>query len=135
MKEQLCQIIAAALQQCYANQQLDSGVMPEEIQLEIPKNPEHGDFATNLAMTLAKAEGKAPRQIAAALTAVLEQNVWFEKIEIAGPGFINFRLCPESWHGVLRQIEQQAEGYGRVAVGRGIKVQVEFVSANPTGPL
>ncbi len=135
MKEQLCQIIAAALQQCYANQQLDSGVMPEEIQLEVPKNPEHGDFATNLAMTLAKVEGKAPRQIAAALTAVLEQNVWFEKIEIAGPGFINFRLCPESWHGVLRQIEQQAEGYGRVAVGRGIKVQVEFVSANPTGPL
>jgi arginyl-tRNA synthetase len=135
MKEQLCQIIASALQQCYADGQLDSGVMPEEIQLEVPKNPEHGDFATNLAMILAKPEAKAPRKIAAALTAVLEQNVWFERVEIAGPGFINFRLRPDSWHAVLGQIEQQGADYGRVTVGRGIKIQVEFVSANPTGPL
>ncbi len=135
MKNQLRQAISKALQQCYANGSLDSGELPAEIQLEVPKNSEHGDFATNLAMTMAKAERKAPRQIAEALVAALQDNPLCEKIEIAGPGFINFRLAASCWYGVLEQIAQDGEAYGHSQVGVGTKIQVEFVSANPTGPL
>ncbi len=135
MKDQLRQAISTALQQCYASGVLSSGELPAEIQLEVPKNPDHGDFATNLAMTMAKAERKAPRQIAEALVAALQGNPLCEKIEIAGPGFINFRLAPNCWYGVLDQVMQAGDAYGRSQVGAGTKIQVEFVSANPTGPL
>ena len=135
MKEQLRQAIQAALQQCYSAGTLNSGDMPTEIQLEIPKNPDHGDFATNLAMTMAKAERKAPRQVAEGLVAALQGNPLCERIEIAGPGFINFRLAPSCWYGVLDQVMQAGAAYGRSQIGTGTRIQVEFVSANPTGPL
>lgn len=135
MKDQLRQAIKAALQQCYESGHLTSGEMPQDIQLEVPKNPDHGDFATNLAMTMAKAERKAPRQIAEALKAALQNNPLCDKIEIAGPGFINFRLASSCWYGVLDQVMRDGDQYGRSNVGAGIKIQVEFVSANPTGPL
>ena len=135
MKEQLRQAIQAALKQCYTDGSLDSGEMPSEIQLEIPKNADHGDFSTNLAMTLAKPERKAPRKIAEALVAALEGNSLCDEIEIAGPGFINFRLAATCWYEVLDQIVDQGATYGRSDVGHGTKIQVEFVSANPTGPL
>lgn len=135
MKEQLREAIKAALQQCYDNGSLSSGEMPPEIQLEVPKNPDHGDFASNLAMTMAKAERKAPRQIAEALVAVLQDNPLCDKVEIAGPGFINFRLAPGCWYGVLDQVMTEGDRYGRSEVGKGTRIQVEFVSANPTGPL
>jgi len=135
MKEQLRGAIQTALQQCYATGVLSSGEVPAEIQLEIPKNPEHGDFASNLAMTLAKGERKAPRQIAEALVAALQGNPLCEQIEIAGPGFINFRLAAGCWYGVLDQIMQAGATYGRSQIGAGTRIQVEFVSANPTGPL
>lgn len=135
MKEQLRQAIQAALQQCYVMGTLNSGLVPDEVQLEIPKNPEHGDFSTNLAMTLAKAERKAPRQIAEALISAMQDNSLCERIEIAGPGFINFRLQATCWYDVLNLIMLQREQYGRSLIGAGKKIQVEFVSANPTGPL
>lgn len=135
MKEQLRLAIQAALKQCYADDSLTSGEFPDEVQLEIPKNPEHGDFSTNLAMTLAKPERKAPRKIAEALVAALQGNPLCEKIEIAGPGFINFRLAATCWYEVLDQIMAQGEKYGCSQIGAGTKIQVEFVSANPTGPL
>ncbi|HEY5672854.1 MAG TPA: arginine--tRNA ligase [Malonomonas sp.] len=135
MKEQLRQAIQAALQQCYAQGTLSSGEIPAEIQLEIPKNPDHGDFASNLAMTMAKAERKAPRQIAEALVAALQGNPLCDRIEIAGPGFINFRLSADCWYAVLDQVTRQGAEYGRSQVGSGTRIQVEFVSANPTGPL
>ncbi len=135
MKEQLREAIKDALQQCYDAGSLSSGEMPLEIQLEVPKNPEHGDFASNLAMTMAKAERKAPRQIAEALVAALQNNPLCDKIEIAGPGFINFRLAPGCWYGVLDQVMKEGAQYGRSQIGAGTKIQVEFVSANPTGPL
>ncbi|SHI91584.1 arginyl-tRNA synthetase [Malonomonas rubra DSM 5091] len=135
MKEQLREAIKVALQQCYNNGRLGSGQIPDEIQLEVPKNPDHGDFASNLAMTMAKAERKAPRQIAEALVEVLQKNPLCERVEIAGPGFINFRLAPSCWYGVLDQVMSEGEQYGRSDVGKGTKIQVEFVSANPTGPL
>jgi len=135
MKEQLRQAIHSALQQCYATGTLSSGELPGEVQLEIPKNPEHGDFATNLAMAMAKAERKAPRQIAEALVAALRGNPLCERIEIAGPGFINFRLAADCWYQVLDQVMREGAEYGRSRVGAGTRIQVEFVSANPTGPL
>jgi arginyl-tRNA synthetase len=135
MKEQLRQAIQTALQQCYEQGTLSSGEVPGEIQLEIPKNPEHGDFASNLAMTMAKAERKAPRQVAEALVAALQGNPLCDKIEIAGPGFINFRLAARCWYGVLDQVTREGVEYGRSQIGVGTKIQVEFVSANPTGPM
>ncbi len=135
MKDQLRLAIQTALKQCYADGSLTSGELPDEVQLEIPKNPEHGDFSTNLAMTLAKPERKAPRKIADVLVAALQGNPLCDKIEIAGPGFINFRLAASCWYGVLDQITAQGSNYGRSQIGAGTKIQVEFVSANPTGPL
>ncbi len=135
MKDQLRLAIRVALKQCYADGSLTSGEFPDEVQLEIPKKPDHGDFSTNLAMTLAKAERKAPRKIAEALVAALEDNPLCDKIEIAGPGFINFRLAATCWYEVLDQIMEQGGEFGRSQIGAGTKIQVEFVSANPTGPL
>ena len=135
MKTQLRQAIMAALQDCYDSGDLTSGEQPEEILLEVPKNADHGDFATNLAMTLAKPERKAPRQIAEQLVKRLQENPLCETVEIAGPGFINFRLSAQCWYEVLDQVMTSGDSYGRSDVGKGTKIQVEFVSANPTGPL
>ncbi len=134
MKDLLRQQIAKGLRACFANQTLHSGNIPD-IQIEIPGNPEHGDFATNIAMVMARAEKKAPRQIAESLVASLGQSPLLEKIEIAGPGFINFTLAAVCWYEVLDDIMARGRNYGTSRVGQGQKVQVEFVSANPTGPL
>ncbi len=135
IKDELRAAIRQALVACYQQQDLDSGEIPEEIQLEVPKNPDHGEYATNLAMLLARAEKKSPRQIAERLTAVLQKSELLEKVEIAGPGFINFRLSPACWAATLHRVLADGANYGRSEVGRGTKIQVEFVSANPTGPL
>lgn len=134
MKDRLRQQIGDALQACFDKATLHSGVVPD-IQVEVPGNPEHGDFASNLAMTMARAEKKAPRQIAEALVAELAESSFLDKVEIAGPGFINFTLSPTCWYEVLHEILQQGGHYGRSDFGCKQKVQIEFVSANPTGPL
>ncbi len=134
MKDRLRQQIGSALQACFDNNSLRSGVVPD-IQIEVPGNPEHGDFASNLAMTMARAEKKAPRQIAEALVAALGSCDFLSNVEVAGPGFINFTLTPACWYEVLDEIAEKQEKYGLADFGRGRKVQVEFVSANPTGPL
>jgi len=135
MKERLRQAIQAALQSCFDAGSLDSGVVPE-VQIEVPGNPQHGDFSTNVAMMMARAEKKAPRKVAEALIAALgEPNDFWQKVEIAGPGFINFTLAPACWYQVLDQIAHEDAAFGRSEVGKGQKIQVEFVSANPTGPL
>ena len=133
MKEQLRQAIEAVLKDCYAEGLLSSGEVPAEIQLEVPKNAEHGDFATNLAMMLAKPERKAPRQVAEILLPKLQALTICASVEIAGPGFINFRLSPSCWYELLDQITEQGAAYGKSKVGAGTRIQVEFVSANPTG--
>jgi len=134
MRDLLRQQIAKALQACFDNNTLHSGSIPD-IQVEVPGNPEHGDFATNLAMTMARAEKKSPRQIAEALVAALGESSLLDKVDIAGPGFINFSLAPVCWYEVLDDITARGKGYGTSLAGEGQKVQVEFVSANPTGPL
>lgn len=105
------------------------------IHLERPRDPTHGDFATNLAMQLAKALKKNPREIAHQLLAELPKSVLVTRAEVAGAGFINFTLDGRAKTSIVRAVLNDGESYGRSMVGGGQKVQVEFVSANPTGPL
>ena len=134
MKQQLAQLLAqayAALQ----SQGMIPADLPADIQVERTRDRSHGDFASNLAMTLAKAARRKPRDIAEALVAALPGTAQVARVEIAGPGFINFHLTRDAWHGVVGEILEQGGGYGRSTLGQGQAVQVEFVSANPTGPL
>ena len=114
-------------------------VAPDEasgaIVLERPRDPTHGDYATNAAMQLARALKAPPRKIAERLVAALPASDWIEPPEIAGPGFINFRLRPAAKQAIVRTILEAGGAYGRSARGAGQRVMVEFVSANPTGPL
>ncbi|WP_445372019.1 arginine--tRNA ligase [Methylomonas sp. HW2-6] len=106
-----------------------------QIQLERTKDPQHGDFATNLAMLLAKPAKQNPRQLAEKIVAALPADPAVVKVEIAGPGFINFFINPDSQFQIVRQVLEQGDGFGLSRIGAGQRVQVEFVSANPTGPL
>ncbi len=135
MKNQLRKHIRHALEACFNAGTLSSGTIPE-FSIEVPAQAEHGDLATNAAMLMARAERKAPRQIAEILVAALGDGdgLW-SRIDIAGPGFINFVLAPTCWYAVLDQVMQEQERFGRSHMGKGQKIQVEFVSANPTGPL
>src|ERR1039457_863475 len=135
MRKQLQQLVKAALQACFDEGALSSGQFPAII-IEKPAHEEHGDFATNVAMSLARIEKKPPRAIAEALAGRLRgMSDVFERIEIAGPGFINFTMKNKAWQSTLFEIASAGSDYGRSRTGEGKKVQVEFVSANPTGPL
>ncbi len=105
------------------------------IDLERPKQASHGDFACNVAMQLAKALKRNPREVAQAIVASLPASEWVEKTEIAGPGFINVFLKASAWQNVALQALAAGAQFGRGTLGQGKKVQIEFVSANPTGPL
>jgi arginyl-tRNA synthetase len=111
----------------------DSGQI--NILLERPKSAEHGDFSSNLAMQLAKPLRQNPREIAAALIKALPQSEYIAKVEIAGAGFINFFLNAQSQQTIISEILAVGDNFGRNNTGNNVKVQVEFVSANPTGPL
>jgi arginyl-tRNA synthetase len=106
-----------------------------EILIERPKQASHGDFASNLAMQLARVLKANPRDIAQRLLAALPASAMLERAEIAGAGFINFTLAPIARTGIVKDVLTQGADFGRSKVGAGRKVQVEFVSANPTGPL
>ncbi len=107
-----------------------------EIKLEKPARKEHGDIATNVAFLLAPHLKRSPKSIAKDLVPLLEKRLFkIERIEVAGPGFINFFIGKENWLGVLREIHEKKDLYGCKDIGKGKKVQIEFVSANPTGPL
>jgi arginyl-tRNA synthetase len=114
-------------------------VAPDEpsgaIVLERPRDPTHGDYATNAAMQLARALKAPPRKIAERLVAALPASDWIEWPEIAGPGFINFRLKPAAKQAIVRTVLEAGGACGRADRGAGRRVMVEFVSANPTGPL
>src|SRR5210317_1294569 len=106
-----------------------------ETTVERTRDASHGDFASNIAMRLAKPARKSPRDIAASVVESLGDNPDIEKVEIAGPGFINFHLSPAAYHAELESILDQGRQYGRQAPKDGPKILLEFVSANPTGPL
>ncbi|VEN75201.1 Arginine--tRNA ligase [Candidatus Desulfarcum epimagneticum] len=135
MKNQLSEKIETAVKDAMERGELARADIPE-IELETPKFEKQGDFSTNIAMKLASLCKRPPRDIAQRIQKGMDApGGIIEKIEIAGPGFINFFMSPEAWHGVLRDIHEKDAAHGACDMGRGEKVQVEFVSANPTGPL
>ena len=103
--------------------------------VEPPKEPSHGDMATNAAMVLAKDAGKKPRELAEAIAGKLHAEASVEKVDVAGPGFINLTLKPHVWAEELRVVLAAGNDYGRSDIGKSEKVNVEYVSANPTGPM
>ena len=134
MKPQIAELLSAAVVQLKQDAVLPADFEPR-IQIENTRDKAHGDLATNLAMMLAKPAGKKPRDLADLLVAALPENTLVEKVEIAGPGFINFFLSQESTASLVKAVLEAGDAYGRSNSGEGKKVQVEFVSANPTGPL
>ncbi|GAA6175137.1 arginine--tRNA ligase [Sulfitobacter pacificus] len=121
-------------------QMVSAGTLPEglnfdPITAEPPRDPAHGDMATNAAMVLAKTAGMKPRDIAELLAGKLAEDPRITSAEIAGPGFLNLRLAPGVWQAVAKTVLSEGTGFGRGSLGQGKKVNVEYVSANPTGPL
>ena len=135
MKQTITEILLEALKRAKDKGDLKLETQPV-ITLETPKDKNHGDLATTVALTMAKSEGKPPRKIAETILAnIQDEEGIIARSEIAGPGFINFSLKQDRWRKTLFDIDDQAHEYGLKDIGRGETVQVEFVSANPTGPL
>lgn len=135
MKFKIDAILKKTLSCCFDQGHLKKTIFPDYV-IEVPKNSEHGHFATNLPMTLASSQKRSPREIASIILDHLkDEEDFFEKMEIAGPGFINFTIRAKKWCSILSQILRLHEDYGQSEMGRHEKVLVEFVSANPTGPL
>ena len=115
--------------------ELPAGLNRKPVTVEPPRDLSHGDLATNAAMVLAKPAGTNPRALAEKIAARLEALDEVASVSIAGPGFINMTLTPETWAEELREIERLGSDYGRSDAGKGVTVNVEYVSANPTGPM
>lgn len=133
--QQVEEQIKATLKEAVIAAQLTDAPEDLNIHLETPRNKEMGDYATNVAMQLTKVAKRAPRQIAEAILEHLPENEWIKSIEIAGPGFMNIRVKKDYLADVVKTVLEQGEAYGRSNAAQGEKVQVEFVSANPTGDL
>ncbi|MHC8863667.1 arginine--tRNA ligase [Arenicellales bacterium IMCC57338] len=134
MRNEVCQLLGEAV----ATLKKESVISePDDvpIQIERSRNADHGDFASNLAMVLAKRAGLKPRELAEKICAALPTSPVIDRTEIAGPGFINIFLAPDAYHDLPDQIRMGGARYGTSKVGAGHRVMVEFVSANPTGPL
>ena len=135
MKEKLNNLLKNTLDYCFTQGLLKDTPLPVYV-IEVPNNRDHGHLATNLPMTLASSQKKAPREIAKIITENFrDPDGFLEKIEIAGPGFINFTISPVEWLKILKDIIELDKKFGGSASKKGESVLVEFVSANPTGPL
>jgi arginyl-tRNA synthetase len=135
IKEQIKQILDKYFHEG-VEQGLWTAAARDSYAVELPKHAAHGDFSTNMAMLIAGRDKKKPREVASLLTAKLEKHTdLFAGVEIAGPGFVNFFVRDTVWQSVVRPVCEQGYGYGFSGTGQGKKVLVEFVSANPTGPL
>ncbi|QCU72335.1 arginine--tRNA ligase [Luteimonas yindakuii] len=135
MKSQLRALIEQGLDALRTRGDLPADLASPDFIVERPKDRSHGDFSTNVAMLLAKPARSNPRALAQALTTALPQTGLVASVDIAGPGFINFRLAPPAWQAQLREVHDQGESYGHNNSGAGRRAGVEYVSANPTGPL
>ncbi len=134
MQERLQKLLAQALMRL--REQGELSVEPNlPIRVDRARDPEHGDFASNLALALAKVAGKPPRQLAEKIASALPLDPLVRQVEIAGPGFINFFIDQNAQFEIVGRILTEREGFGRSQIGLGQKVHLEFVSANPTGPL
>jgi arginyl-tRNA synthetase len=127
--------VHAAAHALVAEGRLPNGIDQSRVQVEPPREAAHGDMATNAAMVLAKDAGKKPRDLAEALADKLRRDDMIAKVEVAGPGFINLVLKPAAWCDALRAVLRAGADYGRSTVGAATAVNVEYVSANPTGPM
>ena len=135
MKAELNDILRKTIEKCFAQGTLSQGPLPEYV-IEVPNNPEHGHYATNVPLTLAATQKRSPRDIAKIIVDQWSDNQsLIERAEVAGPGFINFTIASRAWYDVLSNILVLENDYGRSQLGQGERVLVEFVSANPTGPL
>ena len=134
MKSHIAALVSQALDQLVADNIVDAAAVQAPA-IERARDASHGDFATNAAMVNSKAAKMRPRDLAEKLVAALPASDFISGVEIAGPGFINFRLADNAYHALVPQILEQGHSYGRSRIGAGRRVQVEFVSANPTGPL
>ena len=135
MKKRLDNILKNGLKKCFEDGRLMKTDLPDYV-IEVPNNPSHGHFATNLPLTLTSSQKRPPIEIAKIIVDHLRGNEnLVERVEIAGPGFINFVIKTEEWHRALSRIIELGNDYGRSNLGTGEKILVEFVSANPTGPL
>ena len=128
-------LVVATVEALVAQGTLPAGLDLTSISVEPPRDPAHGDMATNAAMVLAKPAGQQPRAIADALALVLAADPRIARTEVAGPGFLNLSLAPSVWQGVVKAALQAGTDFGRSTFGGALKVNVEFVSANPTGPM
>ena len=134
MKRHLQELVATALAALQDDERLPKETACD-IRIENSRDPRHGDYACNIALTLAKKAGRKPRELAEALVAALPPSTRVAKVEIAGPGFINFFMTPAAFQNVVKEVFEAGEAYGHSTIGADKRVQVEFVSANPTGPL
>ena len=132
---ELGKVVLAALQQVVKEQSLDSTVLPSEVTVERPRNPENGDYATTIALQSAKKLGTNPRQLATELAAVLGEADAIAEATVAGPGFVNIRLAADAQGELVRTIVAAGEDFGRGDSLAGKRINLEFVSANPTGPI
>ncbi|WP_171204910.1 arginine--tRNA ligase [Ruegeria sp. HKCCA0235A] len=128
-------LVLDALAQMQSEGALPEGLSFDNVAVEPPRDAAHGDMATNAAMVLAKPAGMKPRDIADVLAGKLAADDRITSAEVAGPGFLNLRLAPSVWQGVLAAVLEKGTDFGRSTMGQGQKVNVEYVSANPTGPL
>jgi len=134
-EKQLDAMIRNAIAAATAAGELPEGELPAYV-IEVPADRTHGDLASNVAMVSARAFRAAPRKIADAIVAHLELgDTYFEKAEVAGPGFLNFFLSPAYYGDIVAEAQQKGETFGHSDYGNGHKVMVEYVSANPTGPM
>lgn len=127
--------IADALAALARDSKLPAGLKMRAVTVELPRDPAHGDLATNAALALAKEAGRPPREIAQAIAAHLQAVEDVAAVDVAGPGFINLKLAPAFWQKALSSMLAAGEDYGSSDLGRGAAVNVEYVSANPTGPM
>ena len=128
-------LVTASVDAMVAEGALPTGLDLASITVEPPRDPAHGDMATNAAMVLAKPAGQSPRAIAEGLAARLAADPRIAGVDVAGPGFLNLRLAPVVWQGVVKAALTEGTAFGRSDLGGGLRVNVEFVSANPTGPM
>ncbi len=131
----LAELVHSTATSVLAERGLDTAVLPEVVTIERPRNPEHGDYATNVALQVAKKVGMAPRELATALAERLAEADGIEAAEVAGPGFLNLRLAADAQGEVIRQVLTAGETYGTGHALDGMSINLEFVSANPTGPI
>lgn len=134
MKEAIKAVVATAAARALTGLGLPEPA-PGDVQVDRTRDPRHGDFACNIALVLAKSAGMSPRALATRIAEALPASDWVERAEVAGPGFINLFLKPQALRHTLSLVLAEGPAYGRSQLGAGVRVQVEFVSANPTGPL